>query len=57
MQEVIKYPNPSCFILQLRALILSGIVPIISGFQEKNIICCLSNALLLLVCLLLEWRD
>lgn len=58
MQERIKRPSPSCFILQLRALILTGIVPVISGFQEKIIIiCCLSTALLILLCLLLEWRD
>lgn len=58
MQECIKCPNPSCFILQLRALILGSIVPVTSGFQEKNIIqCCLSTALLILLCLLLEWRD
>lgn len=57
-EEHIKCPNPSCFILQLRALVLSGIVPVISGFQEKNIIiCCLSTALLILLCLLLECRD
>lgn len=57
MQEHIKCPSPSCLISQLRALILSGVVPIISGFQEKNIIiCCLSTAVLILLCLLLEWR-
>lgn len=58
MQGCIKCPSPWCFILLLRALILSGIVPVISGLQEKNIItCCLSTALLILLCLLLEWRD
>lgn len=55
MQEHIKCPSPSCLISQLRALILSGVVPIISGFQEKNIIiCCLSTAVLVLLCLLLS---